>query len=444
VLCWVAADRGASLAQRRGEHAHAARWRAAADEIHADVCSHAVDARGVFTQHYETGALDAAALLIPLMGFLPADDPRVRATVEAIADELTEDGLVLRYRLDQTEDGVSGEEGTFVICSFWLASALVAIGELERGRDLCQRMLGHVSDLGLLAEQLDAHSGRHLGNFPQAFSHLALINTVMAVIRAEADQGAPSRDGAATPALMAARPHAGEPSRRQPEDRTPPPHKEHLMGILGWIILGLVAGAIAKAGASRRRSGRHHRDDGHRHRRCHPRRPHRQRAEHRRGQQLLQPRHLADRDRRRPAAARDLQRRRRPQPRRPDVVNADVAAVRELAEPAHGGPVLSVHLRTDPRDPANTNHVPGWLVALRNGLRAVTQELEHDGSRRTGWPCASCATVSRGRPRARAVGPRARLALFASADGGIDRGSRSSSRRATTSCAGTPGRSSRP
>ena len=133
--------------------------------------------------------------------------------MEAIADELTEDGLVLRYRLDQTEDGVSGEEGTFVICSFWLASALVAIGELERGRDLCQRMLGHVSDLGLLAEQLDAHSGRHLGNFPQAFSHLALINTVMAVIRAEADQGAPSRDGAATPALMAARPHAGKPSR---------------------------------------------------------------------------------------------------------------------------------------------------------------------------------------------------------------------------------------
>jgi GH15 family glucan-1,4-alpha-glucosidase len=216
VLGWVAADRGAALAQRRGELVHAARWRAAADEIHADVCSHAVDARGVFTQHYETGALDAAALLIPLMGFLPADDPRVRATVEAIADELTEDGLVLRYRLDQTEDGVSGEEGTFVICSFWLASALVAIGELERGRDLCQRMLGHVSDLGLLAEQLDAHSGRHLGNFPQAFSHLALINTVMAVIRAEADQGPPSRDGAATPALMAARPHAGEPSSATP------------------------------------------------------------------------------------------------------------------------------------------------------------------------------------------------------------------------------------
>ena len=213
VLCWVAADRGATLAQRRGEHAHAARWRAAADEIHADVCSHAVDGRGVFTQHYETDALDAAALLIPLMGFLPVDDSRVRATVEAIADELTEDGLVLRYRLDQTEDGVCGEEGTFVICSFWLASALVAIGDLERGRDLCRRMLGHASDLGLLAEQLDPHSGRHLGNFPQAFSHLALINNVMSVIRAETDRGAPAGDGAATPALMAARPHAEQRSR---------------------------------------------------------------------------------------------------------------------------------------------------------------------------------------------------------------------------------------
>jgi GH15 family glucan-1,4-alpha-glucosidase len=191
VLCWVAADRGAALAQRRGELVHAARWRAAADEIHVDVCTHGVDARGVFTQHYDTEALDAAALLIPLMGFLPPDDTRVRATVHAIADELTEDGLVLRYRLGETDDGVPGEEGTFVICSFWLASALVEIGELERGRDLCQRLLGHVSDLGLLAEQLDAHSGRHLGNFPQAFSHLALINAVMHVIDAEHER-APS------------------------------------------------------------------------------------------------------------------------------------------------------------------------------------------------------------------------------------------------------------
>ena len=125
------------------------------------------------------------------MAFLPADDARVRATVHAIADELTQDGLVLRYRLDHTEDGVPGAEGTFVICSFWLASALVEIGEPARGRDLCQRLLGHVSDLGLLAEQLDPHSGRHLGNFPQAFSHLALINAVMHVIGAEHDR-APS------------------------------------------------------------------------------------------------------------------------------------------------------------------------------------------------------------------------------------------------------------
>ena len=145
----------------------------------------AVDERGVFTQHYDTDALDASVLLMPLVRFLPPDDERIRATVLAIADELTEDGLVLRYRVEETDDGLSGEEGTFTICSFWLVSALAEIGEHERARELCEKLLSYASPLGLYAEEIDPRTGRHLGNFPQAFTHLALINAVMHVIRAE-------------------------------------------------------------------------------------------------------------------------------------------------------------------------------------------------------------------------------------------------------------------
>jgi GH15 family glucan-1,4-alpha-glucosidase len=183
VLCWVAADRGARLARLRGDDECAARWRQAADEIHADVCANGTDDRGVFCQHYETTALDASALLIPLVGFLPPEDERVRATVHAIADELTEADLVLRYRVEETDDGFSGEEGTFTICSFWLVSALTEIGEVSRARGLCEKLLSGASPLLLYAEEIDAHTGRHLGNFPQAFSHLALINAVMHLIR---------------------------------------------------------------------------------------------------------------------------------------------------------------------------------------------------------------------------------------------------------------------
>jgi len=185
VMCWVAADRGARVAQMHGDTWLAAHWRKAADEMNAEICERAVDARGVFVQHYETTALDASVLLIPLVRFLPPDDPRVRATVLAIADELTEDGLVLRYRVEQTDDGLTGEEGTFTICSFWLVSALVEIGEIARARELCEKLLSYASPLELYAEEIDHRSGRHLGNFPQAFTHLALINAVMHVIRAE-------------------------------------------------------------------------------------------------------------------------------------------------------------------------------------------------------------------------------------------------------------------
>jgi len=187
LFCWVAADRGARLAEIRGELEHAARWQSAADEIQADILENGVDERGVFVQHYGTDALDASLLLVVLTRFLPTDDERVVNTVLAIADELTEEGMVLRYRVDETDDGLSGEEGSFAICSFWLVSALVEIGEVRRARDLCDKLLSYASPLGLYAEEIDPSSGRHLGNFPQAFTHLALINAVMHVIRA--DQG---------------------------------------------------------------------------------------------------------------------------------------------------------------------------------------------------------------------------------------------------------------
>ncbi len=185
VMCWVAVDRGARLARLREDFDLAAQWQFAADEIHADICENAVDDRGVFTQHYETDALDASCLLLPLLRFLPPDDPRIRNTVLAIADELTVEGLVMRYLVEETDDGLAGEEGSFTICSFWLVSALVEIGELDRATQLCERLLGFASSLQLYAEEIDPRSGRHLGNFPQAFTHLALINAVMHVIRAE-------------------------------------------------------------------------------------------------------------------------------------------------------------------------------------------------------------------------------------------------------------------
>ena len=185
LMCWVAADRGCRLARIRNDERMASKWEAAAAEIHADICANGVDQRGVFVQHYGTDALDASLLMLPLVRFLPPDDPRVRATVLAIAEELTENGLVLRYRVGETDDGFASEEGTFTICSFWLVSALVEIGELERARGLCEKLLSFASPLLLYAEEIDAATGRHLGNFPQAFTHLALINAVVHIIRAE-------------------------------------------------------------------------------------------------------------------------------------------------------------------------------------------------------------------------------------------------------------------
>ncbi|MFI6795338.1 glycoside hydrolase family 15 protein [Streptosporangium canum] len=185
VMCWVAADRGARLARLRQDFHLAARWQAAADEIHADVCANGVTERGIFRQHYGTDALDASLLLIPLVHFLPPTDPRIRDTVLAIADELTVDDLVMRYLPKETDDGQAGEEGTFTICSFWLVSAFTEIREETRARRLCEKVLSFASPLGLYAEEIDPVTGRHLGNFPQAFTHLALINAVIHIIRAE-------------------------------------------------------------------------------------------------------------------------------------------------------------------------------------------------------------------------------------------------------------------
>jgi GH15 family glucan-1,4-alpha-glucosidase len=139
----------------------------------------------VLRQHYGTDALDASTLLAAIFGFLSPDDERLRATVLAIADELTEHGFVLRYRTEETDDGLTGKEGTFVICSFWLVSALALIGETDRARELMERLVKAASPLGLYAEELDGLTGRHLGNFPQAFSHLALVEAAQRIILAE-------------------------------------------------------------------------------------------------------------------------------------------------------------------------------------------------------------------------------------------------------------------
>jgi len=187
-MCWVAAARGADLAEERGDDKRAQQWRAGAEKIKAEVLDKGVSSRGVFRQHYQTDDLDASLLLLPIMGFLPPDDERIKATVRAIADELTADGLVLRYRVEGTDTGFAGEEGTFTICSFWLVTALAMIGETGPAHALCQKLLSFAGPLQLYAEEIDTTTGEHLGNFPQAFTHLALIEAVSTLIEMEPGQ----------------------------------------------------------------------------------------------------------------------------------------------------------------------------------------------------------------------------------------------------------------
>jgi len=185
LMCWVAMDRASKLAALSGESDLETKWGATASEIREDILTHGVSDRGVLRQHYDTEALDASNLLAAIFGFLPGSDERLHASVLAIADELTEEGFVLRYRTDETDDGMSGKEGSFLICSFWLVSGLAIIGEEQRARDLMERLLRVASPLGLYAEEFDTDTARHLGNFPQAFSHLALIEAAGRIILSE-------------------------------------------------------------------------------------------------------------------------------------------------------------------------------------------------------------------------------------------------------------------
>jgi alpha,alpha-trehalase len=173
LYCWVALDRAIRLAQQIGAADRIERWASERDRIHEAILERGFSERKqAFAQALDSDDLDAAALLIPLTGFLPADDPRVHSTIEALERELMQDGLLRRYR---SEDGLDSSEGAFVICSFWLASALARAGEPNRAEQLFERVVGYANDLGLLAEEIDPVSGELLGNFPQAFSHVGLI-----------------------------------------------------------------------------------------------------------------------------------------------------------------------------------------------------------------------------------------------------------------------------
>src|SRR5215208_5920975 len=189
VMCWVALDRAVKLAPQLGEHAKEREWAAARDEIREAILERGwSEKRQAFAQSFGSDELDAAQLLMPVVGFLPADDPRMRSTIEAIADDLTEGGLVLRYRSQAglNEDGLEGEEGTFVLCSFWLVAALALTGEVERAQELFDQVVSCANDVGLIAEEVDAENDELLGNFPQAFSHIGLITAADRLDRARA------------------------------------------------------------------------------------------------------------------------------------------------------------------------------------------------------------------------------------------------------------------
>ncbi|GGU88282.1 glucoamylase [Streptomyces litmocidini] len=189
VMAWVAADRAVrTLEADPTLPGDAGRWRAMRDEIHAQVCARAYDpVRNTFTQAYGSSGLDAATLLIPQVGFLPPDDPRVVGTVDAVREELMHGGFLRRYSPDSTAlDGLPGQEGTFLVCSFWLADALRLTGRPEEARELFERLLTLTNDVGLLAEEYDPVAKRQLGNFPQAFSHIGLVGTALALAAEDA------------------------------------------------------------------------------------------------------------------------------------------------------------------------------------------------------------------------------------------------------------------
>ncbi len=198
VMCWVALDRAIGLAGTLRAQDRVADWGRVRDQIRATVVREGwSEEAGAFTQFYGSSDLDAANLMMPIVGFLPADDPRMLATIDAIADRLTDDrGLVYRYRTEAGVDGLAGEEGSFLLCTFWLAQALAMAGRIDRARAVFERAIACANDVGLLAEEVDAKTGELLGNFPQALSHIGLVNAAWAI--AEAERMA--ADAATTPA----------------------------------------------------------------------------------------------------------------------------------------------------------------------------------------------------------------------------------------------------
>jgi GH15 family glucan-1,4-alpha-glucosidase len=193
VMAWVAFDRGIRLIEELEREGPLERWRAVRDEIHAEVCERGYDEElGSFVQAYDAKRLDASLLTIPLFGFLPPDDPRVRGTLEAVRQELLVDGFVQRYRHDEeveTVDGLPPGEGAFFLCSFWFVDNLILLGDLDEAEEMFERLLSLRNDLGLLAEEYDPTVERLVGNFPQAFSHIGLVNTALRLDRALIEAG---------------------------------------------------------------------------------------------------------------------------------------------------------------------------------------------------------------------------------------------------------------
>jgi GH15 family glucan-1,4-alpha-glucosidase len=197
VMAWVVFDRAVRIAERFELEAPLERWKEIREEIHREVCERGYDPeRRTFTQYYGSRELDASVLNIPLVGFLPGTDERVTGTIDAITRELGRDGFVSRYSTAETDDGLPGDEGQFLACSFWLVSPLALNGRIEEARALFERLLGLANDLGLLAEEYDVARGRQVGNFPQAFSHLTLIVAARAITAAESSRDASVRVGA--------------------------------------------------------------------------------------------------------------------------------------------------------------------------------------------------------------------------------------------------------
>jgi GH15 family glucan-1,4-alpha-glucosidase len=224
VMAWVAVDRAIEAVERYGVDGPVERWRELRRKIHQDICRHGYDHKlGAFTQSYGSGNLDASLLMIALVGFLPPSDPRVRGTVEAIGRELMQDGFIRRYHTHETDDGLHGSEGAFLACSCWYADNLVLSGRRDEAVEIFERLLTCRNDVGLLSEEYDPRAKRQLGNFPQAFSHVALVSSAYNLERKE--QPRPAEQRAETeghPAPRNRRPSSVNQSASSREERRAP------------------------------------------------------------------------------------------------------------------------------------------------------------------------------------------------------------------------------